>query len=802
MSKSSSTPPGGTPKNPARAGAQPASASQPQTQPQQQQNTGKQPQTPAAQTPAAQAATQGVTRESVAWPLEADRLAVKDALLECLQIVSGLYGRRISTTALAAGLPIPREGVTPALFIRAAERADLSARLAEKSLDAIAIMPNLPCILALEGNQACIVSEILPPRGKQSVGDRNAGAHPDTIFRIILPETPDEMRELPLRLLAKAYTGNCFFLRPVARLDDRAGPAEIEEGRDWFWSAIRENKSIYIEVGLAAIVINIFAAISPLFVMNVYDRVVPNGAFPTLWVLAIGMGFAYIFDLALKNLRSFFIDVAGRRADVKVSGRIFEQVMGMKLTERPASAGVLTAHMREFDSLRDFFTSATMTALIDMPFSIIFLILVTILGGWVVLPVLAAIPIVIGLSWFKSRHIEGVIRQSMAENALKNALLFESVTGLETVKVQAAEGHLQRQWEELTNRASRTSVKMRKITSSIMYWASFIQSIASIGVIIVGVYMIAAGHMTTGALVASYMLSNRALAPLSQIAGLIVRMKQTRESLQQLENLMLKKVERPRGRHFISMPTVRGKIELRDVVFGYPNQTVAALANVSLTINPGDHIGIIGAVGSGKTTLQRLVQNLYEPVSGAVLLDGTDVRQIDPGDLRRAIGVIQQRPQLFYGSVRQNITMGHETVSDRAVIRAAELSGVMDFLRDTQHGLDTQVGERGEALSGGQQQAVAVARALLYDPPILIMDEPTSSLDPASEMRLMRRLEVLVRARTVVLITHKATMLTLVDKLILMDRGRILAMGPKDEILRRLQAGEFGGSNTAQGQDR
>jgi ATP-binding cassette subfamily C protein LapB len=390
----------------------------------------------------------------------------------------------------------------------------------------------------------------------------------------------------------------------------------------------------------------------------------------------------------------------------------------------------------------------------------------------------------------------------MAENALKNAMLFESVTGLETVKVQAAEGHLQRQWEELTQSASLTSVKMRKISSGIMYWAAFIQAVSGIALIIIGVYLIADGKLTMGALVASYMLSNRALAPLGQIAGLVTRMKQTKESLAQLNNLMSKKVERPKGRHFISLPQVRGKIELRDVVFAYPNQTVAALNNVTMTINPGEHIGIIGAVGSGKTTLQRLLQNLYEPKSGAVLLDGTDVRQLDPSDLRRAIGVVQQRPQLFYGSVRQNITMGHETVSDRAVIRAAELSGVMDFLRDTQHGLDTQVGERGESLSGGQQQAVAVARALLYDPPILIMDEPTASLDPASEIRLLKRLDGLVRNRTVIVITHKSTMLALVDKLVLMDRGRVLAMGPKDDVVKRLQAGEFGGANAQQGQDR
>lgn len=739
---------------------------------------------------------------SISWPLEADRLSLKDPLLECLQIVSGLYGRRISSTALAAGLPVSSDGLSPSLFIRAAERADLSARLVEKSLEALAILPNLPCILVLEGGQACIVQDIVIPKTKRAAKAGAENIPANAIFRLILPETPDEAKELPLKALQSIYTGNVFFLRPVARLDDRAGPAEIEEGRDWFWSAIRENKSLYIEVLLAAVVINIFAAISPLFVMNVYDRVVPNAAMPTLWVLSVGISCAYLLDLALKNLRAFFIEVAGRRADTKISGRIFEQVLGMKMSERPASAGVLTANMREFDSIRDFFTSATMVALIDLPFALFFIVLIAVLGGPVVFTVLAAIPLVIAMSWWKQRHIQEIVRQSMAENALKNAMLFESVTGLETVKVQAAEGHLQRQWEELSERASRTSVKMREVSSSVMHWASFIQSITGVALIIVGVYYIAEGHMTMGALVASYMLSSRALAPLSQIAGLMTRFQQTKESLHQLNNLMSKKVERPRGRHFISIPSVRGKIEFRDVSFAYPQQSIQALNRVTLNIQPGEHIGIIGAVGSGKTTLQRLIQNLYEPTTGAILLDGTDVRQIDPGDLRRAVGVVQQRPQLFYGSIRQNITMGHETISDRAVLRAAELSGVMDFLRDTQHGLDTQVGERGEALSGGQQQAVAVARALLYDPPILIMDEPTASLDPASEIRLLRRLEILTRNRTVILITHKATMLGLVDKIILMDRGRILAAGAKDDILKRLQAGEFGGSNTAQGQER
>ena len=565
----------------------------------------------------------------------------------------------------------------------------------------------------------------------------------------------------------------------------------LEKGRDWFWGALKDNKPIYIEVMLAAIVINIFALVSPLFVMNVYDRVVPNNATETLWVLAAGVSLAYFCDFLLKGLRSLFLDVAGRRADVKISTSIFEQVLGMRLSQRPGSAGILTSQMREFETLRDFFTSATLVTLIDLPFALLFVVFMVLLGGWVAIVPVVIMPLVIVIGLYYQSKMKKIIRESMAENAMKNALLFETVTGLETIKVQAAESHTQRRWEELTDKSSYTSVRMRQISSHALHWATFLQQMASVFIIIIGTYLIAKGDISMGALIACVILSGRAMAPLGQVAGLLTRLNQSRESLIQLDNLMKKDVERPAGKHFISLPEARGRIEFRDVIFHYPGQAVPALNKISLVVNPGDHIGIIGAVGSGKTTLQRLLMNLYEPDSGTIMLDETDVRQVDPGDLRRNIGVVQQRPMLFYGSVRENITMGHETAPERAVLRAAELSGVMEFLRDTQHGLDTQVGERGEALSGGQQQAVAVARAMLYDPPVMILDEPTASMDPASENRLMRHLHHITQGRTMILITHKGSMLQLCNRLILMDRGLILADGPKDEIIKRLQAGEF-----------
>lgn len=731
------------------------------------------------------------------WPLEADRLAISSPLLEALKMVAGRHGRRVSVNTLVAGLPVAKTGITPGLFIRAAERAGMRARIIERSLPAFAINPLLPAILVLDGGLCCIVEDVLYPKDHRPArkGDSGAKVHAGTQVKVTFPENPDQSRTIPIKELMRIYTGHLFLLSPIPRSDDRAGPSAIEEGRSWFWSVLKQNKSIYWEVAMAAIVINILALASPLFVMNVYDRVVPNNAFYTLFALGAGVALAYLFDFILKNLRATFLDIAGRRADIKISGNIFEHVMGMKMAARPASVGVLTSNMREFETIRDFFTSATMVSLIDLPFALLFIAIIWIIAGPVAYVPLVAMPLIFVVGYIMQKKLMRVIQSTMAENALKNALLFESITGLETIKVQAAEGHMQRKWEELTEEAAKSGMKIKKISSFAMNWAQFIQQMTSVGIIFVGVYLISEGLITMGALIASVMLSGRALAPMGQVAGLLTRMNQSLESYKNLDDLMSKPIERPKGRHFTSLDTVQGMIEFRGVTFQYPEQSVAALDNVSIGIKPGEHVGIIGAVGSGKTTLQRLLMNLYEPTQGAVLLDGTDVRQIDPGDLRRNIGVVQQNPQLFYGTVRENITMGHETAADRSVLRAAELSGVMEFLRDTQYGLDTPVGERGEALSGGQQQAIAVARALLYDPPIMILDEPTASMDPASENRLLRRLHVLTKNRTVILITHKGSMLSLVDKLILMDRGKVLAYGPKDEVIKRLQKGEFGGSS-------
>lgn len=729
------------------------------------------------------------------WALQVDRVAIQSPLLECLRLVAGHYGRRSSIASLTAGLPISPQGISPNVFIRAAERVDIQAKLVERSLEAFAIAPNLPCIIVLHDNQACILWEIRHPKGhdpRQKGSGKSQAIHPKAKFLVQFCETADEKQVMTLEELAPLYSGYAFFVRPTARNDDRAGPAEIDNGRDWFWSVFWQNKTLYSEVIIASLMINIFGIASSIFIMNVYDRVVPNSAFDTLYAMAFGIFIVYIFDFLLKNLRSHFLDYAGKKADVKISAALFEQVMGITMKARPPSAGILASHMREFETLRDFFTSATMAAIIDLPFILVFIALIAFIGGWVAIVPLLAIPLVVGMGFYLQKPLQKVMRESMMESALKNALLFETIIGLETIKVQAAEGNTQRKWEELTDKASTTAVKSKRLSAFAQHWAALIQQLVSVGIIFVGVFLIADGQITMGALIACVLLSGRAMAPLAQISGLMTRLNQSREALVQLDDLMKKDVERPKGKHYVSFPHFDGKVEFRDVTFSYPGQAVPSVDKISFTLQPTERLGIIGAVGSGKTTLERLLINLYEPDSGSVQIDGTDVRQIDPGDLRRCVGAVQQSPQLFHGTVRENITMGHEMAPDRAVMKAAEMSGVLDFLQNTPTGLDTQVGERGEALSGGQRQAVAIARALLYDPPILVLDEPTSSMDPASENRLKKRLDALCQNKTVILITHKGAMLNLVDKLMLLDRGKIVALGPREDVIRRLQAREFG----------
>ena len=701
---------------------------------------------------------------------------LEDPLLQCLVLLTELLERPSSADALTAGLPLEDGRLDPALAVRAAARVGLSARLVRRPLAEITDL-TLPCILLLEERRACVLLERRP-------GDRAL---------VALPETGRGTRELPLAELESRYAGHALFARPELhhRRQDEAG--ERGASGSWFWGTLAEAWPIYAEVVLAALLINVFALASPLFIMNVYDRVVPNAAIETLWVLAVGALTVFLFDFVLRNLRGYFVDSAGRMADIKLAGRIFEQVLGIKMAARPASAGAFANNLREFESLRDFFTSATLVALVDLPFVLFFIAIVWLIGGPIALVPAVAVPLVIGVGLLLQAPLNRIVRRTFREAAHKHGVLVESISGLETIKSVGAEGRTQRGWEQFVSATAVSATRARLLAALGVNVATLAQNVVTVGVVIYGVYRIADGLMTVGALVACTIITGRAMAPLAQVAGILTRYHQARAAYDALDQVMALPVERPLGTRFLHRPQLRGELELKNVTFTYPGQKLPALSRVSFVIKAGERVGLIGRIGSGKTTVEKLVLGLYEPEQGAVLVDGADLRQVDPADLRRNIGCVLQDVFLFHGTIRDNIALGAPFADDQAVLRAARIAGVEDFVARHPLGFDLPVGERGENLSGGQRQAIAVARALLLDPPILVLDEPTSAMDNGAENRFKQRLVQVLEHKTLLLVTHRASLLSLVDRLIVLDAGAVVADGPKDEVLKALAAGQIRG---------
>ena len=711
------------------------------------------------------------------WQLRDGTQTHDDALLRALETLTQLHGRPTSMQALVAGLPLPEGRMVPSLAPRALERAGLSARLVRRPIARIDAL-SLPCILFLKDRQCVIVTE------------RQGGT-----LQIVIPETGRGTTTVDLAELERRYDGHALFARPEIGYEQRDRPIALERKGHWFWSTLFRQWPTYGEVLIAAVMINAFALASPLFVMNVYDRVVPNNAISTLWVLAIGAFIVFAFDFLLKTLRGYFIDTAGRIADIRLASRIFEHVMGIKMAARPASAGAFANHLREFESLRDFFTSATVTTLVDLPFVLFFIAIIWFLGGPVALVPLIAVPIVIAIGLLMQIPLNRIVRRTFKEAAAKHGVLIEAINGLETIKSVGGEGRLQAGWERFVGATAESANRSRFLSAITVNFAALATQLVTVGVVVVGVYQIGDGLMTVGALVACTIIAGRAMAPLGQVAGLLTRYHQAKMAYDTLNRVMGLPLERSDEVRFLSRPQMAGAIEFKNVGLTYPGQKLPALTDVSFRIRPGERVGLIGRIGSGKTTIEKLVLGLYEPDKGAVLIDGTDLRQLDPADLRRNIGCVPQDAFLLQGSVRENITLGASFADDTAVLRAAEIAGVDDFVNRHPMGYDMPVGERGELLSGGQRQAIAVARALLHDPPVLVLDEPTNAMDTGAEHRFRTRLAEELGNRTLLLVTHRASLLGLVDRLIVMDGGRVVADGPRDTILKALQAGQVRGAN-------
>ena len=699
-----------------------------------------------------------------------------DALLECLLIVARAHGELPTREALLAGLPIEQARLSPALFERAAKRAHLSSRLVKSPLDSLK-PALLPAIALLQDMNACVILELNPAANEA---------------RVVYPELPDAPVAVPLDELQAKYLGSAIYARPAHRYDART--PTVRKGRQghWFWSVMAESRPLYVDVLFAALLANLFALGMPLFTMNVYDRVVPNQAFETLWVLALGLTLMLVGDLVLRTMRGRFVDLASSRVDVKLSAFIMEKVLGTRMEQRPASAGSFASNLRAFESVRDFIGSATVVAFIDLPFSVIFMVTIAWISWMMLIPLVLGSLIMLLYSLAVQGRMHELAETTFRASAQRNATLIEGLVGFETIKALSAESVIQTKWEKSAALLARVGAQLRLLSSTASSSSAFVQQLVNLAIVVIGVYAISNRELTMGGLIACTMLASRAMAPVGQVSGLLVQFHTASTALTSLDEMMKREVERPADANYVSRGRFTGAIDFRNVSFSYPGQSAPSLHNLNFKIKPGEKIAILGRIGSGKTTLEKLILGLYQPTEGAVLVDGIDLRQIDPAELRRQIGYVQQDIMLFYGSLRENITLGAPLAQHADIVRAAEIGGVLTLVNHHPEGFDMVVGERGESLSGGQRQGVAIARAVINDPPILLLDEPTSSMDYSSEEDIKQRLTAYAKDKTLLLISHRTALLDLVDRIIVMDGGRIVADGPKEQVITALRQGRVG----------
>ncbi len=553
--------------------------------------------------------------------------------------------------------------------------------------------------------------------------------------------------------------------------------------RHWLFGPLRDNAKIYGQTILAATIVNMLGLVSSFFIMTVYDRVLPNHAVESLIALTIGVIIAHLFDFALKSLRGYFIDVAGQRLDATVGAAVFDNLMAMKLEARRGATGAVAGLVKEFENLRDFFSSATLVAIVDLPFIFLFIAVIAMVGGPIALVPLIGVLATIAAGVIIQPLIMQRTKQAMAEGHQKHAVLIETIAGLETVKSVDAGNLMRARWRSGVMRQAKISTIGRFLNQFAVNVAGFAQQFSQVGVVVIGVFLVGANEITMGALIASVILTGRAMGPLGQVASLLSRMNGAFASYKALNELMTAQSEVDPGRDYLVRPELQGKIEFREVSFTYGDGASRVLDEVSFTIEPGERVAILGKNGSGKSTIVRQITGLYQPTEGSVLVDDTDIRQIKPSDLRANIGVVLQDVCLFSGSIKENIALGLEGVSDDDILEAAKIAGVHEFVGASSGGYDQRLAERGEGLSGGQRQAIALARALAPKPSMLLLDEPSSALDSNAEAALIARLHKATQGRTLLIVTHRMSMVRLVDRIIVLDQGRVIVDGARETVL-------------------
>lgn len=710
---------------------------------------------------------------------------VENPILDCLAIFCKMSGRPYSKESLIAGLPIEEGHSSPvlfskfsskSLFSRAAAKAGFKTRVLKTKIEDINPLV-LPCIVLLNGKnpkdelRACILL---------GFDDEMQNA------RILLPEAEDVESSVTIEELKKYYFGFSILLKKELRFDDKQLTIGDVKESHWLWGTMKIVRETYRDVIIASLLINIFVLATPLFTMNVYDRVIPNDAKDTLWILSIGVLIVYGIDVLLKFLRTYFLETAGKKTDIIASSLIFERVLDLKMSSMPSSVGSMANILKEFESIRSFITSSTISLLIDLPFIILFLITIYYIGGVLVVVPIVIILFIIFYTIYAKEKLQNSIKQSYEAASMKNGVLIESLSSIETLKSLGATGYSQWKWEEATSQIADKSISSKTISASITTVTSFLLQLNTVAIIVVGTYLIGEKMLSMGALIAVVIISSRAIAPMGQAASLLSTFHHTKVSYQALDDIMNMPVEHPQGKKFVARPEYRGNIEFKNVSFTYPNADTSTLNNINFKINEGEHVAIIGKIGSGKSTIHKLILSLYTPTEGAILVDNIETKQLDPTELRKNIAYVSQDVLLFNGTVKENIVYRLPHIDDEKIIEAATVSGVMDFINKHPKGFDMPVGERGSLLSGGQRQSIAIARAILQDYPIVLLDEPTSAMDNSAEDKFLKNIKKYLKDKTMILVSHKTSLLSLADRIIVMEDGQVVLDGKKDYVINKL----------------
>jgi len=702
------------------------------------------------------------------------------ALLDALVLYTKLYHIPFSVETLVTGLPIhnmkePKElfslDESKSLFSRAAKRAGLKSKLIKRPISQMLEL-HLPIILLLSKDNSCILEQFSPDRKK---------------VKIIYPEGDGLQEWVNVEDIESEYLGFAFMLKKEYSYGEKKDQTLKKRQNHWFWSTIKLSKGIYTDVLWASFLINIFVLATPLFTMNVYDRVIPNNAQETLLVFTIGIIVVYLLDTFLKFTRTYMLELAAKKSDIIMSSIIFEKVLDLKMAVHPRSVGSFANNLKDFESIRSFLTTATMTILIDLPFALLFLMVIYYIGGLLVFIPITTMMIILIYAFLIRKPLKRSIESSYEASAKKNAILIETLQNIETVKSMNLASKKQWEWEESTGEIAKKNLRSRLLSTSVGTITQLLVQLNTIFVVVFGAYLIQEFELTMGGLIAVVILTSRTVAPMGQAAALITNYTDAKTAYETLNNIISQPAERPENKSFIQHSTFNGKIEFKDVSFTYPDAETPALKKVSFTINPGEKVAIIGRIGSGKSTITKLILKLFEPDSGTILIDGIDIAQIDPANLRRFISYVPQDIDLFRGTIKDNIISSQQHPHDDEIINAAQISGIDKFIHTHPKGYEMPIGERGSGLSGGQRQGVGIARALMQNSSMVLMDEPTNAMDQQTEKQLINRLKSALKNKTLILITQKLSVLDLTDRIIVISDGKVHLDGTKKQVMAQLQ---------------